>query len=72
MSLPISDDIFVEAVSRVFDYTMKRYAEVRYIVRFAKLQREYIGFVQSCIKSGETPMTWAQFLKYKGEPVEEK
>lgn len=71
MNTPISDDLFVNAVSRAFDYTMKREAEVQYIVRFAKLQREYIGFVQSCIKSGETPMTWTQFLKYKGEPVEE-
>lgn len=61
--LPISDKVFDEALDRVFDYTMnpKREDELRYIVFFAKAQREYIGFVQSCIKSGETPMTWEQF-----------
>lgn len=65
MALPISDEILDEALDRVFDYTMnpKREDELRYIVRFTILQRRYIGFVQSCIKSGETPYTWERFVE---------
>lgn len=40
--LPISAEVFDEAVHRVFDYTMnpKREAEIRYIVRYAKHLQE--------------------------------
>lgn len=70
MELPISDEILDEALNDVFDYTMhpKRENRIRYIVRFAKLQRQYVGFVQSCIKSGEMPMTWDQFVRKTAQP----
>lgn len=63
-NLPISDEILDESLGDVFDYTMhpKREQQMRYIVRFLKVQRRYVGYVQSCIKSGETPMTWDQFV----------
>lgn len=69
--LPLTKELFEEALSKAFDYVMKRENQFRYIVRYAKAQQRYIEHVQDCIKDGRMPMTWQLYInreRIQGEP----